>query len=199
MFTSRAEHRLLLREDNADRRLTAKGRDLGLIPDSRWEAFVRKEEGIQTLQQRLQRWSLVPDPGTLSRLEAANLPPIRKHQTLEEYLRRPEVEWNDLLRGFPELASEDLEVAEQVEIDTRYAGYLRREESRRADAQRLEGVSLEGLDFRSMDSLSMECRERLERARPATLGAAARLAGITPAAVDALAMIVMRRGRAENL
>lgn len=195
MFPSRAEHRLLLREDNADRRLTARGQAIGLIPEDRWQRYSKKEEAISVLRHRLDTWNLVPDAGTLARLEQAALPALRKHQSLAEYLRRPEVSWEDLQRGFPELAVEDPEVSEQVEIDIGYEGYLRREASKRADAQRLEGVSLEGMDFAAIDALSMECRERLSRAKPATLGAAARLPGITPAAVDTLAMVVMRGRR----
>jgi tRNA uridine 5-carboxymethylaminomethyl modification enzyme len=158
MFPSRSEHRLVLREDNADRRLMPRARSLGLLRDEAWARFEVKAAAIERLRAR------APDA-----------------------LRRPEVTWADVFPG------EDAEAAEQVEIDVKYAGYIVRDAARQAQARALEGVSLEGLDYANIAALSMEARERLALARPATLGAASRLPGVTPAAVQALTMVLVRR------
>ncbi len=157
MFPSRAEHRLILREDNADRRLTPRGRALGLVTDAAWERFCRKTEEMERLR------AVAPAS-----------------------LRRPEVGWIDVFPG------EHPEAAEQVEIDMKYAGYIAREDRRRDDARAMEHASLAGIDFSGIQALSTESRERLSRSRPPTLGAAARLPGITPAAVQVLAMVLTR-------
>ena len=157
MFPSRAEHRLVLREDNADRRLMPMGRDLGLVSDAAWHRFEAKRDAISSLS-----------------LDAPAA------------LRRPDVTAAML---FPDA---DPEVAEQVEIDTKYAGYIAREAVRQAVTRRLEDVSLEGIVFADLPALSMEARERLTAARPATLGAASRVPGVTPAAVSALTMVLIQ-------
>lgn len=157
MFPSRAEHRLVLREDNADRRLTAIGREAGLVPDETWERFQEKQACVAALE------ASAPDR-----------------------LRRPEVGWADV---WPEV---EPEVGEQVESEVKYAGYVKRDEARRRQTALLEGASLVGLHFAGIAALSMEARERLARAQPATLADAARLPGITPANVDALAMALVR-------
>lgn len=159
VFPSRAEHRLSLREDNADRRLAPVGRAMGLVGDASWERFSRKAEAIEAL--------------------SASAPPE---------LRRPGVEAMDVFPG------EDPEVAEQVAIDCKYAGYIARERLRHAEVARMDGVPLAGLDFGEIHSLSSESRERLLRARPPTLGAAARLPGVTPAAIQSLALHLARAG-----
>ncbi len=160
MFPSRAEHRLVLREDNADRRLTPRGRALGLVTDAAWARFEAKRAAVEALSAR------APD-----------------------VLRRPEVTWMDV---FPDA---DPEVGGQVEIDFKYAGYVQREALRQAQARRLEGVSLHDIDFAGVVGLSTEARERLTLARPATLGAAARLPGVPPTAIQALTMTLVRLGR----
>ncbi len=191
MFPSRAEHRLTLREDNADRRLMERGYRLGLLPSERWLNCRRSVERGDELRAWVKTKVLTPDSATQARLALAGLPALSRNQTVEELLRRPEVEWRGLARLFPEFG-EDEAASAQVEVDVKYAGYLGREQTRRDAAIRLESISIQALDFRSITALSTECRERLERARPATLGAAARLPGVTPAALDVLAMVAVR-------
>jgi len=203
MFPSRSEHRLVLREDNADRRLMPKARALGLVGDAAWARFCDKEERIARLGAAVEA-AFVPDAATQARFAALGLPPLTRRLTVADLLRRPELGWPDVapLLEAPLLANAaapaapaddlDAEAAEQVEIDTKYAGYVVREEGRRAESRRMHDVSLDGIDFSAVLALSTEARERLGRARPATLGAAARLPGITPAAIDALTMLLIR-------
>lgn len=191
MFPSRAEHRLLLREDNADRRLTPLAIQLGLVPPDRAAAFREKEARIARWQALLDRRTLTPDAPTRALTDALSIP-LKKPIPLSDLLRRPEIGWAELCRlqpilpDLPGLADVPSAVAEQIEVDTKYAGYLAREEGRRRDAQRMERLSLQGVDFLRIPALSTECRERLHAAQPPTLGAAARLPGLTPAAIDAL-------------
>lgn len=163
MFPSRAEHRLVLREDNADRRLMPRARALGLLSHDVWEQFQTKRTAIDAL--------------------AATAP---------ERLKRPEVTFRDV---WPEA---DPEIAEQVEIDLKYAGYVDREVKRQQVAERLSLVSLEGMDFSAVIGLSFEARDRLRAARPANLAAAARLPGVTPASITVLAVALARREGKEN-
>jgi tRNA uridine 5-carboxymethylaminomethyl modification enzyme len=204
MFPSRSEHRLVLREDNADRRLMPKGRALGLVGDAAWARYEAKEACITRLKRATDA-VFVPDAPTQARFEALGLPALTRRLTAADLLRRPELGWAEvapLLALAPPDAPEapgsvdpslDIEAAEQVEIDIKYAGYVLREDERRADAHRMYATSLDGIDFASLLALSTEARERLTRARPETLGAAARLPGITPAAIDALAMVLIRQ------
>jgi tRNA uridine 5-carboxymethylaminomethyl modification enzyme len=204
MFPSRAEFRLLLREDNADRRLMPRARAAGLLPDAAWARFERKMARIADLARAVDDTVLVPDAATLARLSALGLPAITRRLTVAELLRRPEMEWSNIapllvrddhVSGLSagELHEDGLgeEAAEQVTIDVKYAGYVARDEARRAEAARLEAAPIEGVDLATLP-ISAEVRERLTRARPATLGAAARLPGVTPAAVDAIAMALLR-------
>jgi tRNA uridine 5-carboxymethylaminomethyl modification enzyme len=191
MFPSRAEHRLVLREDNADRRLMPRGRAIGLVDDDAWARFEAKLAEIERLRARLERTVLVPDGPTRERLAFAGLPELSRAQLAADYLRRPNVAWEDLAPIVDPEA--DFDAAEQVEIDLKYAGYIAREAGRQAETRRMESVSLDGLDFQTIPQLSHEVRERLAGARPETLGAAARLPGITPAAIDTLAMALVRR------
>ncbi len=195
MFTSRAEHRLLLREDNADLRLTEKGRKLGLVDDTRWRAFCEKREAIEREQARLR--TLVIRPGQLPEEEEQRVlgDRLRRETRASELLTRPQVSYAALvsLPGVgPGVA--DPKVAEQVEIQAKYAGYIERQRDEVEKARQAEAVALpEELDYDQVKGLSAEVREKLARVRPATLGQAARIPGVTPAAVSLLLVHLKRR------
>ncbi|CAL1240332.1 tRNA uridine-5-carboxymethylaminomethyl(34) synthesis enzyme MnmG [Candidatus Methylocalor cossyra] len=191
MFTSRAEYRLLLREDNADLRLTPKGRELGLVDDDRWRAFEAKRNAIETLRGELSEQTLRPQAAGLEALLGG---PLTRETSLLELLRRPEVRI-DHLRDFSPLLSRawDPRVLEQVEIQAKYQGYIDRQQSeierlRRYDHWRLP----ERLDYSNVVGLSHEVREKLRQQRPETVGQAARIPGVTPAAV-ALLLIHLKK------
>lgn len=193
MFTSRAEHRLLLREDNADRRLMPRGRELGLIDDATWARFAARQEARVGAAAVLQATTLRPDRETQAALAARGLAPLSKPSPAEALLRRPEVRWDDLVAvaGLPAVEED---VAEQLEIDVKYAGYVERARRRAAAARRQEGVRLPvDVDWEELAELSAEVRERLRRACPTTLGQVARMPGVTPAAVGAIASWLARR------
>ena len=193
MFSSRAEHRLLLREDNADRRLMPKGREWGLVNDVDWEQFRQKLAIIETAQKWCETTSLKPDARTVERFEKVGEAPPRKPVTVAELLRRPTISWELLKRlveGVPDL---EPAVAEQVETDIKYAGYLAREAVRAERTRKMADVPIpDDMDF-DAPGISSEVAERLRTAKPKTLGAAARLPGVTPAAIDMLAVLLARR------
>jgi tRNA uridine 5-carboxymethylaminomethyl modification enzyme len=176
MFTSLAEYRLLLRHDNADRRLMPLGREVGLVADDAWATLQEKERQIRSAQDVLCRVR-------------------RGGRTLEELLRRPEVTWETLLAEVPDLASLRLspEAREQVEIEAKYAGYLARQEREVQRARRMEDRVLPaGLDYAAVPHLRAEAREKLGRVRPRSLGQAARIAGIGPADLSVLLIHLAR-------
>lgn len=188
MFTSRAEYRLSLREDNADLRLTARGRELGCVDDARWDAFARKRDAIEAELARL--GSTWVNPRTLPADRAAALlgQPLDREHTLADLLRRPDVRYADLVRdpaaapGVP-----DAPVAEQIEIQLKYAGYIERQRGEVERSAHNESVRLPAdLDYAQVKGLSNEVRQKLAAQRPETLGQAARISGVTPAAVSLL-------------
>lgn len=188
MFTSRAEYRLMLREDNADARLTETGRELGLVDDMRWRTFVEKRDAIAREQQRLRDTWIRPSHTLPSELQAALGGPIAREYRTDELLRRPDVTYALLVQADnvgPGVA--DAKVAEQVEIQAKYAGYIDRQNDEIARHRRHEEMRLpESLDYARVRGLSNEVRQKLTTARPATLGQAARIPGITPAAISLL-------------
>ncbi|HPQ94816.1 MAG TPA: tRNA uridine-5-carboxymethylaminomethyl(34) synthesis enzyme MnmG [Thiolinea sp.] len=189
MFTSRAEHRLLLREDNADLRLTEIGWRFGLVNETRWRAFSDKREAIEREQQRLQDTVLHPSRLTATDSERVFGEVPGRDYRLTELLRRPDVTYAGLM-SLPGVApAEPMPdvVAEQVEIQCKYAGYIERQSMEVARLQRNEETRLpENLDYSRINGLSNEVRQKLEARRPATLGHAARIPGVTPAAVSLL-------------
>ena len=197
MFTSRAEYRLALREDNADLRLTETGRKLGLIDEARWRHFNEKREAIALGQERLKKTRLRPDsmPGA----DAIRVlgQPLARETSLMELLRRPEVSYETLmsLPGAGEVLT-NAEVALQLEIQAKYAGYIERQEEEIEAHRRYEETLLPpDLDYHRVHGLSIEARQKLAAHRPTTLGQAGRISGITPAAISLL-LIHLRRKRA---
>ena len=186
MFTSRAEYRLLLREDNADLRLTAQGRELGLVEDGRWLAFENKREEITKLQVELgKKWVR---KGTVEAEQVANMwgKPLLRETNLIDLLRRPEVDIKRLmsLLGYKQISEQ---VAEQVEIQAKYAGYIERQQTEIDRAKSYDHLRLpQSLDYTKVPGLSSEVSEKLTLQRPETLGQAARISGVTPAAVSLL-------------
>ncbi len=197
MFTSRAEYRLQLREDNADLRLTGVGRELGLVDDARFAAFERKREAIERENARLGALWAAPN-NALGREVTGTLGlPLSRETNVLDLLRRPEVDYARLL-SLPSLAPavDDPAVAEQVEIGAKYSGYLERQREEIARQQRHESETIPAaFDYAQVRGLSAEVRQKLERVRPETVGQAQRIPGMTPAAISLL-LVHLARDRA---
>ncbi|KGM34205.1 tRNA uridine-5-carboxymethylaminomethyl(34) synthesis enzyme MnmG [Inquilinus limosus] len=192
MFTSRAEYRLVLRADNADQRLTARGIAAGCVGADRQDLFARKSAALEAARQRIRALSLTPTEARRHGL-AVNQDGVRRDGM--DLLRYPGIDLPALARIWPELAEWPEAVAEQIETEAKYAGYLDRQEADIRAFRRDEGLALPAeLDFDAIGSLSTEIRQILKRSRPPTLGAAARLPGVTPAALVALLKHVRREG-----
>jgi len=194
MFTSRAEHRLLLREDNADRRLLGRGWELGLIDDARWAAHETYRCQIEEAHIALEQ-SVIPSKEMAQKLETSGIGSLKKPVMAKDLLRRPHVDWTTLCEvvSLPTLSPR---AAAQVEIDTKYAGYVERAERRAETAKKMEAVAIPNpMDWRGVDSLSWEVRERLSEARPENLGQLSRIPGVTPAAVNVVAAWLSRHRR----
>ncbi len=187
MFTSRAEYRLLLREDNADLRLRDIGYRLGLVPDAVYRAFSRKREAIDRLLDRLEGFVLRPDAGVQDRLRELGSTPIRNSTSLARLLRRNEITMRSLRRLAPDLGEEDRRVEEEVEVRVKYQGYIDRQERQVERFGKLEELLIpDSVDYDRVHGLSNEVREKLGRVRPVSLGQASRISGVTPAAIMAL-------------
>jgi tRNA uridine 5-carboxymethylaminomethyl modification enzyme len=197
MFTSRAEYRLMLREDNADLRLTESGRRLGVVDDARWDAFNRKRDAIAHEQERLK--STRVSPKSLHREIAERIlgGPVERECSLMDLLKRPEVSYAALAQ-LPGGASPvtDTTVAAQVEIQAKYQGYVARQREEIERHERYESMSLPpDIDYGDVRGLSIEVRQKLSLHRPETIGQASRISGITPAAISLLLVHLKRRAK----
>ncbi len=192
MFTSRAEYRLLLREDNADLRLTEKGRELNLVSDDRWQSFIDKRESIAKLQTELSAKWVRRDSSEAVRVAEVWGKPLIKEASLMELLRRPEVDIVQLME-FADTQGLDGSVLQQVEVQAKYAGYIERQQQDIDKARRYNHLEIVvDFDYSLVPGLSNEAREKLTKQRPETLGLASRIPGVTPAAVSLL-LIYMKK------
>lgn len=193
MFTSRAEFRLMLREDNADLRLTEIGRELGTVDDARWRAFCEKREAIEKESARLKSTWVNPKLASREDIERALGKSIEREYSLYDLLRRPDVNYEALV-SLGEKTEVAPEVASQVEIQAKYDGYIERQEAEIARGMEFEGLRLPlDIDYAQVKGLSSETRQILNRHKPETIGQAARLSGVTPAAVSLL-LVHQKRG-----
>ena len=199
MFTSRAEYRLLLREDNADLRLTETGHKLGLVDEKRWVAFARKQEAIGRENQRLHDTWLSPQKVPAADAERVLGKPLGREYRLIDLLRRPEVEYRALM-SLPGAGAgvTEPDIVEQVEIQAKYAGYISRQQEEIERNLRHEEMSIPSrLDYTQVRGLSAEVQQKLTSQRPATLGQASRIPGVTPAAISLL-LVHLKRHQAER-
>ncbi|WP_411833350.1 tRNA uridine-5-carboxymethylaminomethyl(34) synthesis enzyme MnmG [Pseudoxanthomonas mexicana] len=199
MFTSRAEYRLQLREDNADLRLTPAGRELGLVDDARWSRFEAKREAIARENARLRALWATPGNALGREVEATLGVAVSRETNALDLIKRPELDYTALMR-VPSLGPgvDDAQVAEQVEISVKYAGYLDRQRGEIERQQRNEGTPIpEGFDYAQVRGLSAEAQQKLERVRPQTVGQAQRIPGMTPAAISLLLVHLERARRSQ--
>ncbi len=194
MFTSRAEYRLLLREDNADMRLTEQGRELGLIDERYWRRFCAKREAVARETQRMQTTWIQAGSEEAKALQNRMQSTLNREYSLMDLLKRPELNYADVaaLKGKP---TADVQVAEQVEIAAKYAGYIDRQQEEITRMRKNENTLIPtDFDYRSVEGLSNEVKQKLLEARPTTLARAARIPGVTPAAVSLLLIYLKKRG-----
>jgi len=200
MFTSRAEYRLLLREDNADLRLTEKGYQLGLVCEQQWQAFSQKSAAITQEKTRLQHLWIRPDTEMGKAVACLLNQSLPREYRAEDLLRRPEVSYADLMT-IADIGPgiEDIKAAQQVEIQTKYAGYIERQEDEIARQKRNEELKLPAkLNYDEVVGLSTEVRQKLKNTRPQTLGMASRIPGVTPAAISLL-LVHLKRNTKDNV
>lgn len=195
MFTSRAEYRLLLREDNADFRLRELGHGLGLVTEEVYGQFCRKKEKVEKLLNRLDGFRLKPNAQVLEKLIGLGTAPIKNPTSLAQLLRRHEVLFEDLSIFDPTLGGVEEAIAEEVKTRIKYEGYIKRQEQQVEKLKRMENATLpEGIDYQAIYGLSTEVREKLGQVRPRSLGQASRISGITPAALMAIQVHLKKQG-----
>lgn len=200
MFTSRAEYRLLLREDNADLRLTAKARDMGLISDQRWAQFEQRRDAIDREVERLERTYLQPQSESAQGLAPKLTKPLTREYSLADLLRRPELNYSDVAKLAGDTDVDDSHVAEQVSTQIKYAGYIERQQDEVDRLHRQEATAIPiDVNYAAVDGLSNEIRQKLEAARPATIARAGRISGVTPAALSLLLVHLKKRERTRRV
>ncbi|MCM2358411.1 MAG: tRNA uridine-5-carboxymethylaminomethyl(34) synthesis enzyme MnmG [Geobacteraceae bacterium] len=195
MFTSRAEYRLLLREDNADLRLREHGHAVGLLPEEEYRRFLEKREMIGAEFERIRQVKILPSGADPAFLEEFGLVGMQNAMTLEQLLRRPDVGYAELARIDGESREVPAQVAEQVEIQVKYQGYIDRQLEQVERSRKLESARIpEGFDYLVIAGLTAEVREKLHKFRPDTLGQASRIPGVTPAAITVISIALKARG-----
>ncbi|WP_404680983.1 tRNA uridine-5-carboxymethylaminomethyl(34) synthesis enzyme MnmG [Raoultella terrigena] len=196
MFTSRAEYRLMLREDNADLRLTEQGRELGLVDDERWARFNQKLESIELERQRLKTSWVNPQTASVEEVNAHLTAPLSREASGEDLLRRPEMTYQQLVQLSPFAPGlQDPQAAEQVEIQVKYEGYIARQQDEIERHQRNENTLLPAtLDYRQVIGLSNEVIAKLNDHKPSSIGQASRISGVTPAAISILLVWLKKQG-----
>jgi len=200
MFTSRAEYRLTLREDNADLRLTEHGRELGLVDDRRWAAFTEKRSAVEAEQQRLAAIWITPENSAGKDLQSLHGIELSKEVRALDLMKRPEINYAKLIK-IPAISPGvgDPKVAEQVEIQVKYAGYLNRQQQEVSRNRRMESQNIPpGFEYSSVNGLSAEVEEKLTAQRPQTIGQAGRIPGVTPASISLLLVHLKRYANDRN-
>lgn len=196
MMTSRAEYRLILRQDNADERLTPEGRRMGLVDDARWQRFLDKRAETERLNQRLSSTRLRGADGLNALLTSRGEPPVESTALARDLLRRPCISLRDLTSLDPSLTSTDGEAMEQAEIAAKYEGYLARQQAQIDQFRRAEEMLMpDDIDYMELNSLRIEARQKLARQRPRSLGQASRMMGVSPSDVQALMIYLEKRRR----
>ena len=199
MFTSRAEYRLLLREDNADLRLTEKGRELGLISDEQWKAFCDKRENIAREQERLKSTWIQAGSPEAEKVEAIINTKLIREYSLHDLLKRPELTYDQVATLKGEAVNDEF-VAEQIEIEAKYSGYIDRQQEEIERLRAYENTILpDDFDYNLVEGLSNEVKQKLSAARPQTLARAQRISGITPAAISQLLMYLKKNGMLKRM
>lgn len=194
MFTSRAEYRLQLREDNADLRLTPLAHEFGIIDSARWQQFCNKKSAIETLQRQLQQIWVRPDTDEARALSALMPTPLLREARMSELLVRPEIQFSDLQKLSSVLAETDSDIISQVEIQAKYSGYIERQQQEILRHKDQDDTTIpSNFDYHAVSGLSTEIRERLLQTKPGTIGSARRIPGMTPAAVSLLLVFLKKR------
>lgn len=194
MFTSRAEYRLILREDNADQRLTEQAYRLGFVSEQRWRHFAEKRETISRETQRLSSLWVQPQADAIMQLADQLTSSLSREASAYELLKRPELKFQDICKVFPELNELDSKISNQIEIEVKYSGYIARQNQEISKLKKNENIKIpEGLNYEKIQGLSNEVRQKLIKTKPETLAQASRISGVTPAALSLLLVHLKRQ------